>query len=661
MVRNALRGEAEQSKHGPRLKTAAPPETLLVLSSAVVSVSTLIWVLWSCRYGMDWTDEGYYLVWISNPFVYPVSHTQFGFVYHPLYEWLDGNIAALRQANVLIFFGLAWVLTNTFFKTILIPSPPTTPTLHGWHGTVMTAGIAVSSLTYLNHYFWLPTPSYNSLALQSLMIAATGLLLMERDSQRESLAGCFLLGVSGWLAFMAKPTTAIALGGCSIFYLLGAGRLTARFLFMPMAVAAISFVVGALTIDGSVAGFIKRVEEGIESMWLLESRHGLADILRYDALSFGGNGPAALTAAVAVFFFAAFLLRSRTPVFVYCGTMLSALFPFFSLAIILGFLHVNLARDWGLGERQGLLLWAIPLTAAFIGLSSRKFNGVFEVSRAQWTRAFIFLVLPFAYSFGTNHNYWLKAIGGGIFWILAGLVLVVPAMNHQRFKSVVLSLVLASQMMTVALVGYAIEHPYRQPQPLRENTEPVDVGRAGSTLILAGSSRRYLAEAMDLGDQGSFSRGTPMIDLTGRSPGVLYAMGAKSIGRAWFVGGYPGSHEFATDALKRVACEELAAAWLLAERGTSNTISAEILSGFGADLSSDYKVIRTLTRPETPIANGGGFPQGTQQLLKPIRSAETMTAACLAARTGNRLTEETNGVPSYRTDRVSPLDKPPRF
>ena len=169
MIRNATRGEAEQSEHGPRLKTAALPETLLVLSSAVVSVSTLIWILWACRYGIDWTDEGYHLVWISNPFIYPVSHTQFGFVYHPLYEWVDGNIATLRQANVLIFFGLAWILTSTFFKTIPCPHP-----IPRWHGTVITAGFAVLTFTYFRHWVWLPTPSYNSLALQSLMIAATG-------------------------------------------------------------------------------------------------------------------------------------------------------------------------------------------------------------------------------------------------------------------------------------------------------------------------------------------------------------------------------------------------------------------------------------------------------------------------------------------------------
>ena len=382
MTKKSKRGKAKPSAHGPRLKPAALPDLLLVISSAVVSVCTLIWILWFCRYGMDWTDEGYYLVWISNPFVYPVSHTQFGFVYHPLYEWLDGNIAALRQANVLIFFGLAWVLTSTFFKTIF--TTPSLPMLPGWHCAVMTAGFAMLTFMYFRH--WVSTPSYNSLALQSLMIAATGLLLMERDGARESLAGCLLLGIGGWLAFMAKPTTAIALGCCSVFYLLAVGKLTVRFLFLPIAVAVILFVGGAWSLDGSITGFIKRLEEGIAQFWLLESGHGLADVLRYDALSFYGNGPAALTAAVVVFLGAAFLLRSRTNAFVYCGTLLSALFAFFSLAIILGFLHVNLARDLGLGERQGLLLWAILFTAAFIGLSSRTFNGVFDVSRAQWAR-----------------------------------------------------------------------------------------------------------------------------------------------------------------------------------------------------------------------------------------------------------------------------------
>jgi hypothetical protein len=59
---------------------------------------------------------------------------------------------------------------------------------------------------------WLPSPSYKSLAIQSLFIAAIGLLLAENNFSRASLSGWGLIGFSGWLAFMAKPTTAVALG-----------------------------------------------------------------------------------------------------------------------------------------------------------------------------------------------------------------------------------------------------------------------------------------------------------------------------------------------------------------------------------------------------------------------------------------------------------------
>lgn len=65
------------------------------------------WVLKYSSYGIEFTDEGFHLVSISNPFIYDFSITQFGFVYHPLYVLLGGDIAALRQANILVTFALA--------------------------------------------------------------------------------------------------------------------------------------------------------------------------------------------------------------------------------------------------------------------------------------------------------------------------------------------------------------------------------------------------------------------------------------------------------------------------------------------------------------------------------------------------------------------------
>ena len=99
-------------------KPPLPVEQVVLALSVIGTIFTLGWVLWFSRYGLDLTDESFYLVWISSPFLYSVSSTQFGFVYYPLYELLGGNIAALRQANILITFGLAVALCNAFFKKI---------------------------------------------------------------------------------------------------------------------------------------------------------------------------------------------------------------------------------------------------------------------------------------------------------------------------------------------------------------------------------------------------------------------------------------------------------------------------------------------------------------------------------------------------------------
>ena len=96
-----------------------PPNLILqramTVLSALGSVLVLGLLLKYSAYGIDFTDESFYLVWISNPFIYSVSLTQFGFIYHPLYSLLGGDIAALRQANILITYGLAWSLAYFFW------------------------------------------------------------------------------------------------------------------------------------------------------------------------------------------------------------------------------------------------------------------------------------------------------------------------------------------------------------------------------------------------------------------------------------------------------------------------------------------------------------------------------------------------------------------
>ena len=599
-------------------KPPLPVEQVVLALSVIGTIFTLGWVLWFSRYGLDFTDESFYLVWISNPFNYSVSVTQFGFIYHPLYELLSGDIAKLRQANILITFCLAWVLGNVFLKTVF-----ETQNLEAARRLIISAALATTSLLFLATN-WIPTPSYNSLALQALFVAATGLLLAKKESSRTSFTGWVLIGIGGWLAFMAKPTTAAALGACSVIYLLLAGKLSVRLLAISLATATALLVLGALTIDGSISGFIDRMKDGIEVGKMLGGGHTIAQLLRLDDFRLGGRAKGFLVGGTALVAAAAYCFQTQNRPLVFSGALLSISFVLLGLAIACGFSSARLNA----GSFQGLLIWVIPFAAILVGLVLSRFQALLHVTRSQWAIALSFLVFPHIYAFGTGGNYWSAGSSAGIFWILAGLALLGPIASTQRLSALLLPLALAAQLVTVVLVDTGIQAPYRQP-PLRENDYVLEIGKPGSKLVLSKSFGHYFTEVNDVANRAGFKKGTPMIDLTGQFPGTLYALGASSIGQAWNLGGYPGSDALAAAMLQKVSCEELARAWLLAEPENPGKISPDILASFDANMITDFEIVGTFKTAEGTV--GHKVPR-TQQLHKPVRSVDTAMAACSASR-----------------------------
>jgi len=596
-------------------------ERAILIVSAICTVAVLGMVLWYSRYGIDFTDESFYLVWMANPFNYKVSVTQFGFIYHPLYELLDGNIAALIQANILITFCLAWVLCKIFLKNVF-----GSQVLRGAPGLVIAGSIATvvtSSLIFSG--LWLPAPSYNSLALQALLVAAIGLLLADKQSARTSLAGWILIGIGGWLAFMAKPTTAAALGLCVAFYLLAARKFSIRLLAISLVTAAGLLVLSALAIDGSIIAFVYRLKGGFELSNTLGGGHTFAQLLRLDDFQLGERAKFLLVDATAVISLAAYFLQVENKWLRRCGALISIGFASASLVIIFGFTHQTLNA----GPFQCLLLWAVPMGAILAGVASSRFKCLFQISRPRWALALSFLVFPHIYAFGTNNNYWSTGALAGLFWILAGLVLLSPIARNPRLPTLLLSLGLAVQLLTVVQIQTGIEAPYRQPQPLRENDVTLEIGKPGSTLIIPKAFGQYLADTVNTAKQAGFKTGTPMIDLSGQSPGILYAIGASSIGQPWTIGGYPGSDKLAVIMLKMVPCEEISKAWLLVEPDGPRKISPEILFSLGANLATDFEIVGTFKTAE----GAGGYKEiRAQQLLRPVRSVENAMRACVADR-----------------------------
>ena len=608
--------------HGYKNRADNLIEALILTISVVVTSSMLIWVLWYSRYGFDFTDESYYLIWMSNPFNYKESVSQFGFIYHPLFNLFNGNVANLRQANILITFILAWVLVYIFLKMVFGGKP-----VQSKVRLITSAAIATASLTYLIFAgLWLATPSYNSLAFQSLFIAAIGLLLAEKSTNYVSISGWLMLGLGGWLAFMAKPTTAAGLGVCTFFYILITDKINLRLLAISIFTAIGLFLVSAFVIDGSAGVFIDRIRGGLEIAGVLNPTP-FSQVIRLDTLELGSLLKLFFILYTALIFFSANLFKSKKKVSLYLGTALVISWAGASLAIMLGFINISLVS----GRFQSLLLSSVAIAAVLIGFKSHGFLGALHATRSQWALSLTFLVFPYVYALGTGNNYWILIGSAGIFIILAGLIFLIPISSEKNLAKLLITVCFSVQFIVVVLVKNGLERPYRQPQPLHTNNYEVALRNQGNNLILSAEFGRYIEQAVEILEKSGFKKGMSIIDMTGKSPGLLYALGANIMGQAWLMGGYPGSNAFAISVLKKVKCHDLASAWLLSEPIGPLKLSPDILLSFGAKKASDFKIVGTL---KTASGASGNKDSQIQQLLKPTRPLDIAIAECEDARVG---------------------------
>ncbi len=596
-------------------------EAATLILSAVCTICIVGWVLWCVRFGIDFADEGFYLNWISNPFKYSASVTQFGYIYHPIFRLVDGDIAALRQFNVLVTFLLGWVLSILYIRVVFGQK-----TIRLVSQLVISAGMATVSLVFLR--LWLPTPSYNWLAFQALMVSMIGLLLARVNFTLDSIVGWLLIGVGGWLAFMAKPTTAATLALLSLMYLLGSGKVNRYLLGLSLATATVLIFGFALLVDHSVLIFYNRLIDGLRYAQLLSPEYDAGSIFRLDSFYFEVNEWYYFICGAAGVATLHYLSKSRSSV------PLSLL-----VVLLLGITVLIVSVVFGVNQKVfqdsqwvHLVILAVPVSSLFIGFLGGAFGATGTIhTRSRWSLFLVLLFLPYAFAFGTGNNYWFFAGLVALFWILAGLsFLGKNCADGQAFP--LISFAIAVQFYSVSIVLLGVQGPYYQPNPVRQSDYRIDIGGRGTTLMIPATFGRYISDASKAARKAGFIQGTPMIDLTGHSPGVLYALGASSPGWPWIYGNYVNSKKsenFAIEVMKNLECDESASAWLLLEPSGPVKISAETLKTIGADVSSDFETVGTFS---TAPYVGGFAKEQIQQLLKPTRPYAEALASCNAAK-----------------------------
>lgn len=589
-------------------------ETSVLVACIVASLLLLAWVLASCRSGFEITDEGFYLNLISTPWEYRTVVTQFGFIYHPLYWLVGGDITLLRQANVLIVFGLAFALCAALFHKMLADC--------GGFGLmprisrfVLPFIFAAGSLTFFD--LWLPTPSYNSLAFTCIMLAALGALLIEGRWSKRSIAGWLLIGTGGAISYLAKPTSAALLGCTIVIYLFVSGKLWMRGLLLSVLTAVTLLVSVAFSIDGSIAQFADRVLRGA---WLFGrlTLQPVGHIFRVDRFNFSFEQQRYFVFILTVTFIA-MLLGTRTNLVARSAAMLVALaVAGFSIGVSMGALTLHISPE----PFQPMQFWAVLFAVTLLALLSPGRSYRVSSHKGLALAAF-FLVLPYVYAFGTGNNYWAQASRAGYFWLLSGLVLSCELANRISAWRSFICLAATSLLVPTSVLWVAMEHPYRQSQSLRFQTTVAELGPQSSRLLLSTEAAAYIGDLRRAALGNGLKVGDPVIDVTGASPGLVYALGARAPGAPWLLAGYPGSNELFRSALEEAGCQAIAASWLIIEPDSPDMLSIDVLSRYGIDVVQDYREVGSVHS-----ANAFPFAKFEKRLLKPLRSAQAAREAC---------------------------------
>lgn len=586
--------------------------TLLALSSVTTAI-LFARLLYYSRYGLDFSDEGLYLNSIANPFAYAINSppSLFGFVYHWPYRWADGDIALLRMANVTVTVALGWILSLLVVRRLWTM---------GWPHTVVLSA-AIASLALVTSQLWLLTPNYNTLNFQSVLMVMIGLLVGDRPG-RIRVLGWMLVGLGGWCCFMAKPSTAAAIALVAILYVV----ILRQRLLLPMLCAALVgfalLIVTAYLIDSDITGLATRMINSAEAEILFGGGHHVSRMFRIDWLA---TNPSQLAMAVLV---ATALLLS-----ILGGATHHLLRSLALAAVLVATIAIALLGADPISSEPATL-FLVPAFTCFGAMFYREGWVLRTQTPTSIALALTFLILPHLFALGSALNYWTVGSDAALFWMLAVVAFLSPLAQEGRSVASLLALTVLAQLLTASMVNTGILKPFRQVKDLRAYTAVTPLPGRGK-LVLSQLFHDYLATARAQTRAAGLEVGTPVVDLSGRSPGLLYVLEARALGLPWLAGSYPGSNALAVGALQLENCADLAKAWILIEpEGPRHLDQASVMASFGAG-QTDYVAAATFENPAP--RHHGDYPSAYRQLLlKPVRPATMAEESCREARRKRR-------------------------
>ena len=489
--------------------TGAPLVTSLAL--ALLMCGGLL--VYGAGRGVDLTDEIFYLIWTHNPEAYPLTYQPFGYLLHPLFTLVGGNLEHYRLAGFGIAAGAGALLGLSLAHR---PDARANFALHG----------ALAAMTIF--FPWIITPSYNMAANVGAMLIIAGLLLLAKGRPGRTWAGTIAAASGLCCACFAKPPLFAI--GIVLILAFGVSRRPAR--------RAIPFAASLLLAAVLISLFLAPPRMIALVRRIVMSQHVLAL----------PNQVLALPVKIAQDFLAVPPLLVGAMVAAACGFALRR-FGWFRWAawgaIGLSLLYVASvagdALDGAIPDFIGLAV--ITLSAGYAGLLQDQ-PGV-----RLWPIALL-LVAPFAVALGTFNNQWAQLNFSMAFPLLALFAL--ASADNVRWRSVVgYAFAIVGPVLVMLLAAF---FPYSLPASIFEQQIPIEPPLARGTIRVDEETAAFLQAAHGL------AQGALLIDLSGTGPGIAVALGARAPVLPWL---NPATPTWPDVVWSRLSATEREQAWFV--------------------------------------------------------------------------------------------------
>ena len=597
---------------------------------ALAFLSCVLIAIWQSNKGLGLTDDSFFLNWTISSQHYKYSVSEFGYVFHPLYRFVSGDLALYRLLVVAIqaFAGLILALSLLrFFSTAS-------------KATRVAMSLALATATFWICLYGHITPTYNTLNLIGVLLAFSGLLYATSeypvtDRKKSDVAvSAFILAAGLCLTALAKPTTAIAtLVLATAWIALLRPPAWTTLILATGGFGVLLFGTAVYLIDGSIGIFLQRKLDAIAILTNFATGHDAGGLVHSVIGTFIQDNTGKewkffqFGLAVLFLFLLAYwwsILLVRKVVHPIWAPLASFGIPVL-MAVFTGWLHAIAGPATGLGwpawtfRALQATHFVLPIAIAGFCLGAwREIRASDQVIRGRViTAAALLSAAPFAYAFGTNSVVAIAASLAGVFWA-ASLLLLTKLVPPPRQTALAISASFLCAAVTVGTMVGGSAQPFQLYAPFWAQTEPVRLPQSGTTVLVDKEAANYVRTLQVAAKAHGFKPEMPIIDATGNAPGAILAVGGVQLGTPIIVvvkaeksAFHMNAEQDAVDQanaaffheiLRRVDAADRKRAWIVSISPGENFPVQHALRDLGLDFPRKYALVAVASfHPDNPL------------------------------------------------------------